>query len=173
MNLIKLKIWLKNAFQCAYCGLVIHIKCYDKTIEKSVCSRFDLRKSNGQSSGSKQTAVGGDDSFQEIHPGEIGEQSPAAATTTTTTTSSAQSSSRGLVSNLFNTIRQRRVPAAGTPNNQQEKDNVSIASSSSGQSFRSRYLGDHLSLPFGKSVAAASKTVSHAYRRQTGTFVLL
>lgn len=35
-----IKIWLKKAYKCVYCNYIIHIKCYDKTIGKTICERF-------------------------------------------------------------------------------------------------------------------------------------
>ncbi len=37
------KIWLKKAYKCVYCNYVIHIKCYDKTIGKTICERFYVK----------------------------------------------------------------------------------------------------------------------------------
>lgn len=118
--------------------------------------------------------ITGDESFQEIHSHELSADSNSLATQSQSSMSGVSSqSSRNLVSNLFNTIRQRRVPATNsttltatasyTPNNNNsEKDNVSIGSNSSSTSsyFKSKYLSDGLnSISFGKSVSAASKTV--------------
>lgn len=34
------KIWLKKAYKCVYCNYIIHIKCYEKGIGKTICDRF-------------------------------------------------------------------------------------------------------------------------------------
>jgi hypothetical protein len=61
------KIWLKNAYQCAYCGYVIHIKCYEKTIGKTICGRFFSKlnndNSNLQSGSSSDKNNNNDDSY--------------------------------------------------------------------------------------------------------------
>lgn len=31
---------MKKAYKCVYCNYIIHIKCYDKTIGKTICERF-------------------------------------------------------------------------------------------------------------------------------------
>lgn len=121
-------------------------------------------------SGSDVTKVHGgisaDDSFQEIHSADLADTASATSNTT----------SRGIVSSIFNTLRQRRVnptdahnttaasATATTPgsnphphSHHQEKDNVSLGSVSSSTSyFKNKYLGENL-------VSAASKTVNSKF----------
>lgn len=114
--------------------------------------------------------ISADDSFQEIHSADL------ADTASSTASSSLQSSSRGIVSSIFNTLRQRKVnptdahsttTAATTPgphhhphphsHHHQEKDNVSLGSVSSSTSyFKNKYLGENI-------VSAASKTVNSRF----------
>lgn len=179
---IPAQIWLKNAFQCAYCGLVIHIKCYDKTIEKSICSRFDMHSSS--SAAAQRRAIPDqarpvsshnpvDDSFQEIHSSEL------EPTQQQQLSGPIQPSRTGaLVSSLFNTIRQRKGPAVSNTNT--EKDNVSLASSngsigaqSTASYLKAKYLGDSFNaISFGKSVSAAGKSVVLALFNFVGKHVL-
>jgi hypothetical protein len=36
----KKKIWFKSAYQCIYCGQVVHTKCHEKALNKTICQRF-------------------------------------------------------------------------------------------------------------------------------------
>jgi hypothetical protein len=42
------KIWFKSAYQCAFCGYIIHLKCYEKTIGKAICPRFYSKQQQQQ-----------------------------------------------------------------------------------------------------------------------------
>lgn len=167
---------------------MIHIKCYERTIDKSVCNRFDSKlkqpapdsislSSNKTNNNNNNNSADTDESFHEIHTSEVDGAmelpvkqvtakvsfTPTTATTSSSSinSSSSNSSSKGLVSNFFNTIRQRRVNNA----NSNGQDSGSIASGSSSTSyFKSKYLPEGLS----KSV---TKTVSPFYIRQQEHFL--
>lgn len=51
-----IKIWLKKAYKCVYCNYIIHIKCYDKTIGKTICERFYVK--NGLKKDTTATTTG-------------------------------------------------------------------------------------------------------------------
>jgi hypothetical protein len=153
---------LKNAFQCAYCGLVIHIKCYDKTIEKSVCSRFESKEKKNASNNSylmrehiKHTNE--DESFQEIHSSEVDLMDfpkQQISMQNTSNPSGNATTSKGIVSNLFNTIRQRR--------SNQHSDTQSVASQPSTSTtsyFKTKYLTEGLNLHFGRTASSANNKV--------------
>jgi hypothetical protein len=94
------KIWFKNAYRCAYCGYIIHLKCYEKTIGKTICGRFFNQPKDVGSSSSLH-----DENFVIISDDQVNSNKPATACLETmptkdTTVQLDNSNSRKFVSNV-------------------------------------------------------------------------
>jgi hypothetical protein len=106
------KIWFKNAYRCAYCGYIIHIKCYEKTIGKTICGRFFSKTGAAPNKASPETQ---DEQFVEVAlPAEQPNRRSVSPSQFSLMSQSSEAStgSRNLVSNFFSGIRQRRVNKA-------------------------------------------------------------
>lgn len=144
------KIWFKNAYRCAYCGYIIHLKCYEKTIGKTICARF-FSKMNRENSNESLTAANSkqlsdtNDSFvmvsneqptstTNLNSNNLSKKkltmsrsiSPSQLSLLSTTSDNSLTSSRKMVSNFISGIRHRHA----NKNQAQEAQSSSFSLSS-------------------------------------------
>jgi hypothetical protein len=147
------KIWFKNAYRCAYCGYIIHLKCYEKTIGKTICARF-FSKMNRENSNESLTStntkqasdtndnyvvIGSEQTEQPVNTTNLNSTyvgkkklnmsrsiSPSQLSLMSTTSDNSYSSSRKIVSNFISGIRHRH----STKNQVQESQASSFSLSS-------------------------------------------
>ncbi|CAF0799003.1 unnamed protein product [Brachionus calyciflorus] len=113
------KIWFKNAYQCAYCNCIIHIKCYDKAINKSICPRFYTKYPNLDPQNNckeyKEAESGNDDSFVILNEPDIvstkrRSKSPSEMSIASSISEAVSvSNARAKVSSFINGLRQRNI----------------------------------------------------------------
>jgi hypothetical protein len=168
-----LKIWFKSAYQCAYCGYIIHIKCYEKTIGKAICPRFYSKQASiSLSTGSAATVTSftnnanPDDQFVVI-------QSPAVNTTAGEATTPGggvggsllspdggqQQQPKSMVSNFISGIRQRAskrfqesdLPGHGTASSGAISNSVTSSTTSTGSAAGKSSLLNSLYSNFNKA----------------------
>lgn len=120
-EICKKKIWFKNAYKCAYCGFIIHQKCYDNAINKTICQRFFAQNPNldPQEVSDEQSEWTNDDSFVILSESESVQcknnkkrsRSPSDTISVTSTLSDGMivSNARAKVTSFFNGLRQRNA----------------------------------------------------------------
>ena len=123
------KIWFRNAYQCTHCGYVIHLKCYDKAIEKSTCQRFLANTQAAAAAAATLTPIPPQqqNSAADLPPAQLEAEarsiSPSRHSVISDSSfsigSASSSSRRNLVSSFLSGLRHRRKPTAGESNQEQ------------------------------------------------------
>lgn len=134
-EICKRKIWFKSAYKCAYCGFIIHQKCYDNAINKTICQRFFAQNGNmdGHDMIDEQNEWAHDDSFVILSETESVQSKPnkkrSRSPSETSVTSNLSdgfvvSNARAKVTSFFNGLRQRNV-GKGEPSETKSKSSAS------------------------------------------------
>lgn len=110
-----------------YCGCIIHLKCYERAIGKTICPRFFSNNPQNETTSLNglNTKNSNDDSFVDIQSNEFEQiqtqtsqgakaskrsSSPSQfSILSTTSDGSSSTGTKGLVSSFFSGIRQRRM----------------------------------------------------------------
>lgn len=119
-EICKRKIWFKSAYKCAYCGFIIHQKCYDNAINKTICQRFFAQNGNmdGHEMTDEQNEWANDDSFVILSETDSVQskcnkkrsRSPSEISVTSNLSDGMiVSNARAKVTSFFNGLRQRNV----------------------------------------------------------------
>ena len=130
------QIWLKRAYKCVYCNYIIHIKCYEKTIGKTICERFYTKNGIKRSEASSSVEHIPKINVETEEPFVLVPQSssfPNEQSDRTSLNSDSQyvATPRSLVTNFISGIRQR-------------KWNPHQADASSGQEFKFFHMCFHI-----------------------------
>jgi hypothetical protein len=126
------KIWFKNAYQCVYCGYVIHMKCYEKTIGKTICGRF-YSQNEAKNPNENGTSNENLDSYVIVSDKPIRPPSPSQ-----TSLQSNSSSNSSLLTSFLANMRHRNRTSGVTTNSQQSL-NTDVQNEESSNRFSHEY----------------------------------
>jgi hypothetical protein len=144
------KIWFKNAYRCAYCSYIIHVKCYEKAISTTICPIYlktnDAPSDAGNTAAETKQTTETDDKKLDCSTArpeecELTEKLSRKGDVSALNQTELSGSKRTVVSNIITGLRQRKWTRLKekfqSANNSKTNDDFEIVSKKSDQLVRS------------------------------------